>query len=282
MLSKKLKKKLLKKLENVKEFAKDQKHYLKTCANSVKNVLVLTAKITMLTSSMLLLSLSADTLHKKYIESKIGNSTVFIKSPQGAEHQGTATGFEIRAKSGKIYTLTNAHVCGLQKDGVIMIEDKLNSHRFIPKRVIEVYEDNDLCLVEGMDNYQALELADNLDVGDLVTSVGYPMGGPMNVSSGRVKNFDNVEIIDSGTKPEDCIGKHKAPRSYDTIFGAMNVCVIERYAVETDVTTFPGNSGSPLVNIYGNVVGIVFASNNQTHWGDAVPLFFIKDLLKAY
>lgn len=279
---KKFKKKLLKNLEKAKDFLKDQSFYLKNLGRSIKDTAKLTFKLTSVLILVLLASFSANILHEKYIESKVGDSTVFIRSPQGASHQGMATGFEVKGKSGKIYTLTNAHVCGLQKDGLVMIQDKLNSGRLIPRRVLEVYQENDLCLVEGMDNYQALDLADSLDVGDLVTSVGYPLGQAMNISSGRVKSFGKVTILEPEVKAEDCNGAHEKVITINTIFGPLEFCSIERYAAQTDVPTFPGNSGSPLVNIYGNVVGIMFASDNETHWGDAVDLTFIKDLLKAY
>lgn len=279
---KKLKKKLKKQLEKVKDYLQDQARYLQDLKEAAKNTIFLTIKFTALFSFILVSTISANYVHLGYIEDKIGDSTVFIRSPEGAKIQGSGTGFEVKAPSGKVYTLTNAHVCGLSKDGVIMVGEKLNSRRLVPKRVLEVYQENDLCLIEGLEGYKGLSLASDIEVGQSVWAVGYPLGQALNISSGRVKSFQNVAISDEDTSIEDCTGPHQKIMHLNTLFGPIDVCTIQRYAAQTDVPTYPGNSGSPLVNIYGNVVGVIFAANNQTHWGEAVPLSYVQDLLKAY
>lgn len=279
---KKLKKKLSKKLNSIKDYLHDQSHYLQELSQTVKNVIVLSAKLTALFSFTVLAAVASNFAHISYIESRIGDNTVYVRSPEGAKLQGSGTGFEVIAPSGKVYTLTNAHVCGLAKDGIIMVGEKLHSNRLVPKRVLEVYQDNDLCLIEGLENYSGLSLANSIEVGDSVWAVGYPLGQAMNISSGRVKSFRYVDIMDDETDPKDCTKPNQKVMQFNTLFGPIDVCTVKRYAAQTDVSTFPGNSGSPLVNVYGNVVGVIFAANRQTTWGEAVPLNYVKDLLKAY
>jgi len=231
--------------DSLKERASNLLPTLKSSLYAVANA----AKILMVTILFTVSSFSAGLIHEGYIASRVGDNVLFIKNPVGALHRGSATGFEVKAPSGKIYTLTNAHVCELQKDGFLLVEEKRHSDRFIPRRVLEIYEDNDLCLVEGMEGYSGLTLADDITVGQSAWEIGYPLGQELNISKGCIKGFNTV---------------------------------LKQYAAQTDVPTFPGNSGSPLVNMYGNVIGVVFASNPRTAWGSAVPLEMVKQFLKAY
>lgn len=272
-------KKLKKKLYGVKTFLNDQLFYIKDGYQNYRHFGVETIKGCILLLSLLLCSFISPKLHDAYIESKVGSNVVFLRSPKGASIQGSATGFEVQAPSGKIYTLTNAHVCGLAKDGLIMAEEKQNSKRFIPLRVLEVYDENDLCLVEGLTGYSGLQLADSIEVGQTGIAIGYPLGEELNISSGRIKGFGNVQLLD---QDPICDGPHKRKINVETLFGLMDLCEITRYAAATDLLIYPGNSGSPLVNIYGNVIGVIFASNNRTAWGSAVPLKDVQEFLKAY
>jgi len=230
---------------------------------------------------LLIVSLSAPELHNQYLFSKIGSNTVFIKNPEGAAHQGSATGFEIITPSGKVYTLTNQHVCGLQKDGMLLVEEKRNTRRFIPRRVIEVSDENDLCLVEGLEGYEGLTLASSYEMEDLNYAIGYPLGEALNLTSGFLKSKESIKILED-LSVEECKGKNISIDKADTIFGSFEVCVITRRAIQTNIPIYPGNSGSPMVNIYGRVTGIVFASNGLTHWGSSVPLEDVVAFIKAY
>jgi S1-C subfamily serine protease len=132
----------------------------------------------------------------KYHENHTAANTVFIMSMPDSEHQGSATGFEIRTPSGKILTMTNAHVCALaNKDGILKVGEKKHSGRMVPKRVIEVFADNDLCLVEGLAGYDGLELADSVDTWDAVTVIGYPLGEGLNISTGLFLQ-NNARVLD--------------------------------------------------------------------------------------
>ena len=64
----------------------------------------------------------------------------------------------------------------------------------------------------------------------------------------------------------------------------------ELYSISADVkertqtflSAFGGNSGSPVVNVWGNVVGIIFAASTETNWGILIDLFEIQNFLKKY
>jgi len=276
---KKLAKKLHKKLENTQDYLKDQLHYLKVSGSNISSLTLKICKSLAIITLLLFCSFGGKLTHDLYIESQVGKQVVFLKSPKGAEHQGSATGFQVQAPSGKVYTLTNAHVCALGKDGIIMAEEKQHSGRFIPLRILEVYEDNDLCLVEGLPQYEGLKVADSIEVGQHGWSVGYPLGEDLNISSGRIKGFGIVQLLELDSK---CDGKNQKKIKIQVLVFEVEVCQTNRSAAQTDVPTYPGNSGSPLVNIYGNVIGVMFATNRSTSWGSAVPLKAVQQFLKAY
>lgn len=227
-------------------------------------------------------ALTADQFHIAYILSKVGSNTVFITNPEGAVLRGSATGFEVKAPSGRVYTLTNAHVCALEHNGFVMVGEKRDSQRLIPRRILEVYDENDLCLVEGLPNYEGLTLADSYNIGDLNYAIGYPLGAALNLSSGYLKEIVKVAIPMQEIPLEQCVGKHLKIATFLTFFGPVKMCTIERQAIDTNITIHPGNSGSPMVNAFGHVTGVIFASNNRTAWGCAVPLEAVVEFLKPY
>lgn len=227
----------------------------------------------------LVLGGSARPLHEVYLMNRVGNNTLFVRSADDAEHQGSATAFEMRAASGKVFTVTNAHVCGLANEkNQIMIADKLHSDRLLPIRILEVYPDNDLCILEGLANYSGLVLGESPHVNETVYALGYPLGESLSFSEGRIKAFDEI-YLRSSVPMAECDGD-RFKSLEDNWYG--KICLESFKSISTDLSIFPGNSGSALVDSYGNVVGVIFASNNQTHWGHAVIQEDLIRLLKAY
>lgn len=279
---KKLLKKVNKKLNHIKEHLQDQAFYLKELCIAGKNTIKYSVFFTLVGTVTVLCSLASNAMHLDYIESHVGSQVLMIKNPEGAVIRGSGTGFEVQAPSGKVYTLTNGHVCELQKDGIVLVADAPNSDRFIPRRVLEFYEKDDLCLVEALEGYSGLKLAASVDLQETVLSVGYPLREGMNIAQGMTKQYGIVTIGLEEILPNDCRGHRREPMQVEFWGIPMTICIVKQPALETNVLTYPGNSGSPLVNVYGNVVGVIFAASEMTNWGEAVPLSFVKDFLKPY
>lgn len=162
-------------MKKVKSWLRDQAFYAKELANHSSEAVITTTKLSALGVFIILMTLSANMAHMSFIESKVGSNVVLIRSPEDAPLKGSATGFEMKAPSGKIYTITNAHVCGLANSkGIIMVEDKLHSGRLLPKRVIEVYKADDLCIVDGLEGYEGLTVGSEPTIGQSVIAIGYP------------------------------------------------------------------------------------------------------------
>ena len=64
------------------------------------------------------------------------------------------------------------------------------------------------------------------------------------------------------------------------MFGVVNICVRTLDSQPVTASIYPGNSGSPVFNKYGNVVGVAFASNEFSR-GYIIPLSFVVNFLEG-
>ncbi|HWN85128.1 MAG TPA: trypsin-like peptidase domain-containing protein, partial [Vicinamibacterales bacterium] len=155
--------------------------------------------------------------------------------------RGAGTGFLVDA-SGLI--LTNHHVV----DGAERILVRLSDGRALRARTVGSDPDTDIALIK-IDSPTALPYAtlgnsDTLRVGEWVVAIGNPLAYEHTVTVGVV-SFIGRKLFDS---------------SFD------------RY-IQTDAAINLGNSGGPLINARGEVVGINAAvSSRATSIGFAVPI----------
>jgi S1-C subfamily serine protease len=89
-------------------------------------------------------------------------------------------------------------------------------------------------------------------VGETVVAVGYPGGGPATVTTGSV-----VGLVDG-----ELLGEPSA-------------------VLRVDATIRQGNSGGPLLDEDGRVVGVVFALEVGTGYGLAVPVTTLLERLEG-
>jgi serine protease Do len=121
--------------------------------------------------------------------------------------------------------LTNNHVVGRQTPTVVLQNDGEYSSRLLARD-----SDADLALlsIEAMDLAPLKPAAASPRVGELVFAFGHPWGQRNTVTRGIVS----------------------------ALAFAQNRCGETLPIVRSDVPLAPGNSGGPLVNAYGEVVGI--------------------------
>ena len=122
------------------------------------------------------------------------------------------------------YVVTNHHVMrGAKSAGIYTYDDKTYS-----VRIIDYNQDMDLALLKISGSFDELEFGDSDDmkIGEKVIAIGNPLG----------LSFTATEGIISGLHRE---GINNLP-----------------YYFQTDVSLNPGNSGGPLINTKGKVIGI--------------------------
>jgi serine protease Do len=176
--------------------------------------------------------------------------------PQPEERQfrqsGMGSGFIIDAKKG--YILTNNHVI----DGAEDIKVRLTNRREFDGKLIGADSKTDLAIIQiKAPGLAALEFGDSdkLEVGEFVLAIGSPFGLRETVSLGIVSGKGR-----SGLGIED----------YEDF-------------IQTDAAINMGNSGGPLVNIEGKVVGVNTAILSRTGGsvgvGFAIPINMARSII---
>ena len=143
---------------------------------------------------------------------------------------GSGTGFLVDS-NGTI--VTNAHVVGDSKEVQVRFNDKGDYHQ---GEVLSVDASTDLAAVKvdpsDAQGIRPLELADSdgAKVGDTVIAIGYPLGLDRTATAGIVSGLER---------------QIQSPNGFS----------IDR-VIQTDAAVNPGNSGGPLLNDKGQVIGV--------------------------
>jgi hypothetical protein len=241
-------------------------------------------------------------LHNLYLREHVGSKVYKI---QAVQNGGGGTGFQLKAPSGINYVVTNSHVCDHiakvdseeNKGTALVVDDAGNAVR---RRIVAISDETDLCILEGMPGVDGLSLGSEPSMGEEVTVVGHPHLRPLQLSKGEITGTQDVQILDHVISTDnpflaamlnlDPNAKCDQPKNeiktidLDGFMGGKVVLclVVTRDAYMTSVVIYPGNSGSPLINWYGNVIGVAFAADNSDNYGDVVNLTDIKDFLSHY
>jgi S1-C subfamily serine protease len=145
------------------------------------------------------------------------------------------------------YIVTNNHVVEHADEITVTLTDG----RSVKAKRIGADPDFDIAVVQVQDGeLTSIPFADSRDVqvGDFVLAIGYPMGIGQSVTSGIVSGLHRSKIG------------------------------LEQYEnfIQTDAAVYPGNSGGALVSLQGDLVGIntafIGASSTNPGMGFAIPI----------
>lgn len=244
---------------------------LKTIKSAIRSIA--------LTATIIYGAIISPEIHNHYLRYEVGESVVQVLSMSS---NGGGTGFAVKGKSGKQYIMTNRHVCEVQAIGVIRI--KVGKASPIYRKVVYMDNVHDLCLIEGVEGLAPLTIGSDLDKGDFLYVVGHPGLRELTTSQGEYIGNKSIELIYDVNKREDCPGKiYELNILQQFMFGREFVCTREYDALSTTAVIYGGNSGSPVVNRYGNLIGVAFAgSTEQERDNFIVPLVYVTNILNKF
>ena len=156
-----------------------------------------------------------------------GEAVVQVKVANRKKGQnGTGSGFIISSDG---FVVTNHHVFGQAREAHLLLQDG----RQLKGKIVGRDAATDLAVLQIFgENLSKLSLADSNDlvVGQIAIAVGNPMGFQSTVTAGVVSALGRTLRSESG-------------RLIDNV-------------IQTDAALNPGNSGGPLLNSTGDVIGV--------------------------
>lgn len=192
---------------------------------------------------------------------KVYGSTVVVVASSKGKQISTGTGFIYKKDKNNAYIMTNNHVI----EGADTVEVEFNDKsEKISATIVggDVYADIAVLTIKDSNEYKAVEIGnlDEIKLGDTIFTVGSPMGINYKgtVTKGILSGKERMVEVNLTSSKSDYYMK----------------------VVQIDAAVNPGNSGGPLCDVSGNVIGIIslkIVQDEVEGMGFAIP---INDALK--
>ena len=187
---------------------------------------------------------------------KVYGSTVAITAYQNGKAFSTGTGFIYKKNNNLAYIITNNHVVADADSVKLEFND---SDKKIDAKIVggDKYADIAVLTIPDNEAYKTVEIGDNevLKLGDTIFTVGTPMGTSYKgtVTKGILSGKDRMVEVNVSSTAADYYMK----------------------VIQIDAAVNPGNSGGPLCDVSGNVIGVIslkIVEDRVEGMGFAIPI----------
>lgn len=189
----------------------------------------------------------------------IVENTVKFDSPPENKPEGIGTGFVI--EPGDI-VLTNSHVVSDNETSYLILTK--NGEEFSVKKITrDPFNDLAILEIDG-NNLPTLTLGDSdkIRVGQSVVAIGNALG--------RFSNTVTTGVVSGIGRGVQAVGGEKGVETLENV-------------IQTDAALNPGNSGGPLLDLSGEVIGINSAvTTGAENIGFAIPTNTVKAAVESY
>ncbi len=210
----------------------------------------------------------------KNIDALTAKSTYRLVSSSG---HGSAVA--VKAPSGKVYLISNMHVCINSINRMMFAVNYENKSELV--KVVHISYDTDLCLLSAPKDAVAITKSKRtIYQNDKVYAVGYMnRAGFRQARDGYIIRTGNG-TLNLGANFSGC-GKGKTFKiSYTIATGQQaEICLLNINSYVLNMSIAPGVSGGPLVDEYGQLIGIMYGTENNIT-AMAIPLTNVKKYIK--
>jgi S1-C subfamily serine protease len=201
-----------------------------------------------------------------------------------------ATAFALENGNEDKFLVTAGHVCdGMLSKKIKPLPQTARSGANVIKidnSKLYLSGNHDLCVISKLsDDAKAFKLSSNTQELEEVVVVGHPAGIPLAAIKGSVVGSDVMEMPTQRSK-DKCSGSAYSWQKVEmvTMFGPVKfeACMFKAVSVSTTLTVAPGNSGSPVLNADGEVIGVLSAMNTNipAGFGVVVPVEILQKEIK--
>lgn len=192
-----------------------------------------------------------------------------------AGKEGTCSGIQVKAPSGKVYIVTAAHCDILLSNNKVVAIMEDNSKAVV--QFVDIDRKNDLMVLTSP-NKKSVDMAEKTYMYQKVHTMTHGAGHRTYRTDGELLEEKDLDIpafpIDSKEDERKCKRQHGKVM---LAMGLFPICVKTQHDAITTAKAVPGSSGGALLNESGELVGIV--SNTDGMFTGVVPLRFIKEIL---